>query len=115
MYRASVSAEEEAATIMMAHPSAIVGKAKYHHLGTSRKVRHVKGLARTWIRAVFVYLRLANKEYDFDVFDPVPDGDPRFGMPNTGQHMQYMLAGGLAKDYLSNLQSVLCNDFILLM
>ena len=100
---------------MMAHPRAIVGKAKYNHLGTSRKVRHVKGFARPWIRAVFVCPRLANKEYNFHVFDPVPDGDPRFGMPNTGQHMQYMLAGGLANTYLSTMQTVLCNDFIFLM
>ena len=67
------------------------------------------------IRAVFVDFGLANMEYNSDVFDPVPDDDPRFEMPNQGQLMQYMLAGGLAKDYLSNLQSVLCNDFILLM
>ena len=99
---------------MMVHPRAIIGSATYNYWGTSRKVRDVKGSARILILEVFVYLRLANKEYHFDVFDPVPDDDPRFGMPNTGQHMQYMLAGGLAKTYLSTLQSVLCNDFILL-
>ena len=92
-----------------------IGKAKYKYWGTSRKVRDVKGFARILIRAVFVYLRLANKEYNFDVFDPVPDDDPRFGMPNKGQHMQYMLAAGLAQTYLSTSQSVLCNDFILVM
>ena len=98
-------------------------RSSYHHdgapqcnyWGTSRKVSDVKGFARLLFRSVCVYLSLAKKEYNFDVFDSVPDDDPRFGMPNKGQHMQYMLAGGLAKDYLSNLQSVLCNDFILLM
>ena len=115
MCRASESAEAEAATIMMVHPSAMIGNAKCNDWGTSRKVSEVKGFARILFRAVCVYLSLANKEYNFDVFDSVPDDDPRFGMPNKGQHMQYMLAGGLAKDYLSNLQSVLCNDFILLM
>ena len=115
MCRASVSAEAEAATIMMVHPSAIIGNDKYKYWGSSRKVRDVKRFARILIRSVFVYPRLANKEYNFDVFDPVPDDDPRFGMPNKGQHMQYMLDGGLAKTCISRLQSVLCNDFILLM
>ena len=115
MCRASESAEAEAATIMMVHPSAIIGNDKYKYWGSSRKVRDVKRFARILIRSVFVYPRLANKEYNFDVFDPVPDDDPRSGMPNKGQHMQYMLAGGLANTYLCTLQSVLCNDFILLM
>ena len=97
--RASVSAEAEAATITMVHPSAVIGKAKYNYWGTSRKVRDVKGFARISIHAFFVCLKLANKEYNFDVCDPVPDDDPRFGMPNT---------------YLFYMQSMFCNDFILL-
>ena len=114
MCRATVSEEAEAATITMAHPSAVIGNAEDNYWRTSRKVRDEKEFARISIHAVFVCLRLANKEYNFDVCDPVQDADPRFGMPNTGQHMQYMLAGGLAKTYLSTLQSVLSNDFILL-
>ena len=97
MCRASVSAEAEAAAIMMVHPSAVIGKAGYNYWGTPRKVRDVKGFARTLIRAVVVYLRLANKEYNFNVFDPVPDDDPRFRMPHKGQHMQCMLADPLPK------------------
>ena len=37
MCRASVPAEEEAATIMMVHPSAVIGNDKYNYWGTSRK------------------------------------------------------------------------------
>ena len=115
MCRASVPAEDDAATIMMVHPGAVIGNDKYNYWGTSRKVRDVKGFAHTLIRAVFVYPRLAIKEYNFSAFDPVTDDDPRLGMPNKGQHMQYILDGGLAKTCISRLQSVLCNDFILLM
>ena len=88
MCRASVSAEAEAAAIMMVHPSAVIGNARYDYWGTLRKARDVKGFARTLIRAVVDYPRLANKAYNFNVFDPVPDDNPRFRMPQKGQHMQ---------------------------
>ena len=54
MCRAGVPAEDDAATIMMVHPGAVIGNDKYNYWGTSRKLRDVKGFAHTLIRAVFV-------------------------------------------------------------
>ena len=65
MCRASVPAEEEAATIMMVHPSAVIGNDEYNYWGISRKIRDVKGFAQTLIRAVFVLSQAGQKGVQF--------------------------------------------------
>ena len=107
MCRASVPAEAEAAAIMMVHPSAVIGYARYGYWETPREVRDVKGVARTLIRAVVVYLPLANKKYNFNVVKPVSDDDPRCRMPHKGQHMQCMLDDALPNLFVYNAKRAL--------
>ena len=86
--RASISARAEAATILLTWPD--------NHIGNRRKGRATRNqqysefhFSQLITTATFVYLRLQDKDYDFDVADPMPDHHPLYGKPNKGAYVLF--------------------------
>ena len=88
MCRAGVSAGAEAAVISLSYPDVIVGNA-------SKAIQSVKDnqqLSGAILQAMFCFLRLQEGVFDFDINDPVPDGDEVFGVDNKGLHVIFNAA-----------------------
>ena len=80
--RASVSFDAEVATILLTYQDAKVGNMRRSQ--SSNKHKDPTRLAKSLSQAVFIYLRLAHGQTDFDIRDPMPSDHPRWGSPNTG-------------------------------
>ena len=87
MCRAGVSAGAEAAVILLSYPNAAIGSGKSWSTGKGDK-----RLGVDILQAIFCLLRLQEGVYDFDVNDPVPDGDKVFDVDNVGLHVIFNAA-----------------------
>ena len=88
--RCGVSAESEATTLLLTFPGVSLGSAirssaaRALHGTKHSNFNFLDRLYRYLIVAMFSYLRLSNKEVDFNISDPVPKNDPEFGKPSSG-------------------------------
>ena len=83
VYRAGVSFLAEATTIILTYPKQEIGNSEAMTDNT---------LARLVAQGFFIFLRLREENYKFDVDDPVPDDDPEYGPPNKGLHVIFNAA-----------------------
>jgi len=81
MCRTGTSAGAEAATILLTFPHPKVGcSAK----GTGSLDE--KWLGTLLLQATWVFLRYEERVFDFDIDDPVPDSDHKYGVANESLH-----------------------------
>ena len=87
--RCGVAADGEAATILLTFPGVSVGNCAKRAAVQARWARPSSGssisqhrLSQLLKDAMFAYLRLLNKEIDFDLNDPVKADDPTYGAPS---------------------------------
>ena len=90
--RCAVSAQGETATILMTFPDIKFGsQGKSTAKGGDGRLSEVK-LARKLAQALFIFLRLQEECYAFDIDDPVPDHDPKYGRKNEGLYTIFDVA-----------------------
>jgi hypothetical protein len=90
MCRTGTSPGGEASTILLTFPSAKIGTTT-KGAGNGQTMSEDR-LARCIIQGIFILLRLQQKVYDFDVNDPMPDGDAVFDKPSDGLHIIFNAA-----------------------
>ena len=86
--RSSVSFDAEATTLLLTFPEAVIGsRSMSRHVNRSQEnVKSVQAFSKDISTAVFVYLRLWNGDFNFDVSNAMPSNHARFGVPNTGSY-----------------------------
>ena len=81
--RAHTSALAEASSILQSQPNASIGHVAKQESNTKHRDNW---LMRLILQGMFIYLRLKENTFDFDVDDPVPSGDKLYDTPLKEAH-----------------------------